>query len=304
MLRDRQRARATLAFLARSRVGTSVLRPMALRGWVPADLWRRMPAPDVFEVELLPGHFSYTNSLGDLNARGLYWRGVKGFEPFALGACIALFRRCSHFVDVGANTGIYTLSGLAANPNLIVTAFEPTPRFLAVLDANIALNGWHERVRRFDSAVADEEGSANFVLPEGVSPYSARLAAAEYRTQLPASYSDELVSVVKLDNAMAGTVVDLVKIDVEGAEHLVLMGARELLATSLPTVMFECHPEADVAATQQLLRELGYTFFQLDGPKPRAVKEVRPVADRHLNNFLAIARPDHLSVVASIGRGL
>jgi FkbM family methyltransferase len=226
---------------------------------------------------------------------------LKGFEPFAISACVALFPHCDHFVDVGANSGVYTLAGLATNSKLVVTACEPTPRFLNAFDENIDTNRWGERVRRCSAAVADIEGYAEFLLPKGDSPYSARLASAEYRIPASSDQIARMVPVVTLDHLIADTAVDLIKIDVEGAEHLVLMGASKVLATSIPSIMFECHPEANINAVEGILRNVGYEFFQLDGPRPRWVQQIRPGSNRHLNNFLAVARQDHRSLVASIG---
>jgi hypothetical protein len=63
--------------------------------------------------------------------------------------------------------------------------------------------------------------------------------------------------------------VDVVKIDAEGAEELILSGARSLLSGSRPTVVFEVNQEASAAlglspwGAWNILVALGYRFFSI-----------------------------------------
>jgi hypothetical protein len=64
--------------------------------------------------------------------------------------------------------------------------------------------------------------------------------------------------------------VDFLKLDVEGAEELVLRGAQSLLERSRPIVLFEVNPQANegaglaVSACWDFLRQMGYDFFKVD----------------------------------------
>ncbi|MCZ7629322.1 MAG: FkbM family methyltransferase [Microthrixaceae bacterium] len=69
------------------------------------------------------------------------------------------------------------------------------------------------------------------------------------------------VPVVPLDELTE--TADVVKIDVEGAEHLVLAGMSRLLATSRPLVFIEVLPEAEIHECESILRGAGYSFFHL-----------------------------------------
>ena len=76
----------------------------------------------------------------------------------------------------------------------------------------------------------------------------------------------------------------VVKIDVEGAEHLVLQGAAGLLRDVRPALIVEVGSEAREAATR-VLREAGYTLF--DGDLPAGERQEIPAC---AFNTLAVPR--------------
>lgn len=119
------------------------------------------------------------------------------------------------FVDVGANVGYFTL--LAASRGCRVVAFEPTPAVVVRLHENVALNGFDE-VTVVNAAVADKRGTLKLFLspddPEANNLYEGSISVE--------------VSTVSLDDALADhgvKKVDLLKIDAEGAEPMILIGA-------------------------------------------------------------------------------
>ena len=291
--------RSGLASVGRSRPAATVLRPLSRRGLLPSGLWHRLPTPDQFEVLDAAGAptFSYVRRSGDLASRVLYWRGADSYEPFAMGVFRQLAAVSSHIVDVGANTGVYTLVALAASKQTSVTSFEPNPRFRQALLGNLVINSWDDRCAVEEFAVAERSGTDRFYFPETDAPHSGRLVRSQYRFAAP---SGEVIQVVSLDDYFRDRVVDLIKIDVEGGEHLVLAGAERLLQNVAPAIVFECHPEADLDAVSDLLESLGYRTFQLDGPRPRPLQRITPSAQRDLNNFLAIRRPEHIELLRSV----
>lgn len=58
---------------------------------------------------------------------------------------------------------------------------------------------------------------------------------------------------------------DVLKIDVEGAEHLVLAGARKVLGEHRPLLVLECE-EYNKSEVTETLSDLDYKFFRLDFP--------------------------------------
>jgi FkbM family methyltransferase len=119
------------------------------------------------------------------------------------------------FVDVGANIGIYTIFALDLGARVI--ACEPDPHNFLRLQEHVALNGYDAEL--LNVAVADEPGTVR--LTQGLDSYNYLVRDGGAGIDVPATTLDEIIG----DRRVAG-----VKIDVEGAERLVLQGAARALA--------------------------------------------------------------------------
>lgn len=146
-------------------------------------------------------------------------------------------------VDVGANVGFLSvlLSRLVGQEGH-VHAFEPLADNLLLLRGNL----WrHDCVNTtvHPFAVSDAPGSVEMELDsEGAS-------GAHLGSGIP-------VEAVTLDDALRGVKVDVLKVDVEGAEPMVLRGARELLARSpglVAVVEFRGSEHLDGSTPEQVL---------------------------------------------------
>lgn len=238
-----------------------LLRPVTRTGMVPPDVWRRLPVEGTFEVQLSPAaSFRYRSTRGDMIGRNLCWTGVSVWEHETISAFMAMVPRCEVFLDVGANTGVYSLIAAAISPTLRAVAFEPLPAALSRLDANVRLNGWSDRIRVVGKAVSDRSGTVPFHAPFGELPTSASLAPGGFR-----GVAGEVIQVesVRLDDEVGDLPVDLVKIDVEFFEHDVIRGMPELLRRRRPILIVECHPDGPVQEVEDLLAPLGYRFVHL-----------------------------------------
>jgi FkbM family methyltransferase len=193
------------------------------------------------------------------------------------------------FVDIGANLGIYTLVACRmVGRSGRVIAFEPSLQSFPTLKENILLNGF-TNVQAFRIALSDKTGEA--FLYHGEDPGKNSLGSD------PGGESrGETVATLPLDEALHQASVkgvDVIKMDVEGAELLVLRGATRVITLHRPTVLFEMNPEASRRlgfsphAVWDLLANSGYEFFVLkqDGSLS-ALEAMRMV----LGNILAIPR--------------
>ena len=127
-------------------------------------------------------------------------------------------------VDIGANVGYFTLlSAEQVGPGGTVYAFEPEPDNYALLKKNIELNSY-SNIRAIESAVSDECGSIQLFLSSmDNGSHSIYDAAARGVAGI------KTVNTTTLDAFLEGKgwpKVDLVKIDVEGAENKVLDGMK------------------------------------------------------------------------------
>ena len=172
------------------------------------------------------------------------------------------------FVDVGACYGVYTLVAAKLVGAIgRVIAFEPATRSYAVLQENIKLNGL-ANVRPYRVALSDRIGAASL----HHHPDSSRNSLGMRHGILSAP---EEVETNTLDSIFGSDLpgrVDVMKLDVEGAEQLVFQGAREILLTALPAIIFEVQPAAATAlglsprGAWDFLERMGYGFFRvLDG---------------------------------------
>lgn len=209
-------------------------------------------------VRILGGRFRLDESLRRWRSEG---------EEQVLGTIDRILGAGDTFVDVGANFGLHTLvGGGKVGPRGKVVAIEPVPANLALLRRNVRLNGMADRVTIVDRAATDVPGRrlALHHVREGVS------VAASLRPVTAEGHSIE-VEATTLDECLAGErAIRLVKIDVEGAEHLVLRGAKRVLGELRPALLIEVHEFAlpaygtSAGAIRVELRAYGYREQVID----------------------------------------
>jgi FkbM family methyltransferase len=158
--------------------------------------------------------------------------------------------------DIGAHVGYYTLlSARMAGSSGKVFAFEPLPRNARYLERHVELNE-AKNVTIIEAAVTDETGTSSFV---------------QSPTSLEGRISPEgglTVETVSLDDLLtSGRIAppNVVKIDVEGAEALVLAGASAVLERYRPLLFLAIHGESARVKCGAYLRSVGYVFEALDG---------------------------------------
>jgi FkbM family methyltransferase len=171
----------------------------------------------------------------------------------------SLLRPGMTFIDVGANIGYYTLiAARLVGETGLVHCFEPNDPMRLKLEANIRRNGFGNVVVHAE-AVARETGEVEFY----ASTWDANQGTSSI---LPGSGRGAMQKVrsVSLDDfvaSLAGRRVDLVKMDIEGAELIAIEGGRRVLgATDAPPLIFEA---ADLAPVAGALRALGYEIRRL-----------------------------------------
>jgi len=194
----------------------------------------------------------------------------KDFEK----AEIAFLRRSlkpgNIFLDIGANGGIYTIiASKLIGAHGRVYAFEPGEKEIGILKHNIIKNKL-ENVTVIENAVSNVTGFARFAI--GSSRAMNSLAYSGRHDQKIIRW--QTVITISLDDFMARYSVprvDFIKIDVEGAEKLVLDGAKNLMSSKNKiTILFEASDFNEVGfgySSNHLLSELslaGFDVYYLD----------------------------------------
>ncbi|HEV3362802.1 MAG TPA: FkbM family methyltransferase [Acidimicrobiia bacterium] len=158
-------------------------------------------------------------------------------------------------VDGGAHIGVITVLLASLCPDGHVYAFEPVPETSAHLEHNLALNGLtNVTVERL--ALYGADGDITLTFNEAY-PGGSHIGNGECR-----------VGTARLDSwaqARGLDRLDLLKLDVEGAELAVLDGAEETLRRLKPLTVVECNPVALPRLTGKSYREL---FRRLRGLFP------------------------------------
>lgn len=202
------------------------------------------------------------------------------------------------FIDAGANDGLYTLfASRRVGSAGIVWSFEPSEREFKRLEKNVNLNQL-DNVHLFRVALAnrngDEELSVAGFEHEG---HNTLGAFAHSGVDL---LRTERVSVRKLDDLVVEAnllKVDVVKMDVEGAEQRLIEGAREVLSRFRPVLLFEALDSAlreqgsSRGQLLQLLASFQYELFSFDRVSGRPVRDH---ADYYSANMVAIPQESSL----------
>jgi len=167
----------------------------------------------------------------------------------------SLLRPGMRFVDVGANIGYYTVIGARlVGPTGQVHCFEPHTAIRAKLQENIERNDFSNVIVHAE-AMAETTGSVDFFAStwdqnQGISSIIPGVGRQESAATVPS---------INLDDFVAGLTparVDLIKMDIEGAELQVISGGRRTLeAADAPAIIFEASELAPIA---EALHAFGY----------------------------------------------
>lgn len=182
-----------------------------------------------------------------------------GFYEYSLSKEIAkLAKAGGTFVDVGANLGYFTLLWLGGNLNNTAIAVEASPRNKDRILNNIQRNRLEDRVEFHAFAAGDEAKKVVFEIgPEDQTGWG------KVQSDNNSPHSVE-VEMIRLDSII-NSPIDVLKIDVEGADTLVLKGCSQLLEKKqIKRIFFEQNEEnmqklgigKDEAVT--LLNQYGY----------------------------------------------
>ncbi|HPE38378.1 MAG TPA: FkbM family methyltransferase [Bacillota bacterium] len=138
----------------------------------------------------------------------------------------SLLKEGMKVLDIGANVGVYTLHALSLGCE--VYSFEPTPETFTILSTNLDANGYEfsKKKHLYNIAVSDHEGTVEFAKVKDISGHNSIYAENEADERI-------IVPCDSIDHVLADVPeVDVIKIDVEGAEPLVLKGLRSLISRS------------------------------------------------------------------------
>ncbi len=278
--------------------------PVRLRGNV-FNTWKKSGLPYTkfykdlrfegkLEVQLRDTHF-YMQASGGTVENEIYWKGIyRSLEPESIWLFEQLIKSgITSVVDVGANTGVYSLFSYALNPKLTIVAFEPSRKTFSKLKSNVELNQYSITLENI--ALSNSVGSALFYDTCDENQTNASLSSKMLKENPNAHVEmDEYeVAITTFDAYYSQSVlekVDFIKIDVELYEAEVLEGMVQTIRKEHPYLLFEVLTEEVVSKINVIMNELPgyelYEFVTTDGNyKMRRVEKLTGKGNYDWNYF-------------------
>lgn len=214
-----------------------------------------------FDIHFANVSFKMANDGGvDLVAQGIA-NGT--FEaPLPILVMALLSRLDGAFLDVGANTGLYSILAGAIKPGVRIDAFEPFPTAINICRRNARLNNLNSTFRLHECALSNVAGEAALYVPDQSHGF------VESSASLESTFKDNIteqitVPVYRLDDLELNHKISVIKVDIEGHEHAFLEGGGITLARNRPVIFLEILPKADMAALSDFKTRHGLIDFRL-----------------------------------------
>lgn len=240
--------------------------------WFDSLGWQEITVPNIGKIKVFPGEFI---------GRCLFLYGT--YEDELADIFRRIIRPGDNVVDIGANIGFFTLlaSRLCGAQGRVVS-IEASPEIFEVLKHNVQINEC-ANVSLHSCAVGAENGAIQFYLAP-----KENLGMGSLRPMHEDGVRKMVVPLRRLDDLeMLPQPIKLIKIDVEGAEPLVLKGACQLLERDRPFIALELTDEfsrqlgTSAQEAVELLKRYGYSLYQTDN----GFKEIQNVCGTQINLF-------------------
>ncbi|HEV7684546.1 MAG TPA: FkbM family methyltransferase [Pyrinomonadaceae bacterium] len=237
---------------------------------------RRPPPVFLMPLPVELGGYSFLCDLRDGISREVCFTGH--YEPVVTAIVRETLKPGMTFVDVGANWGYFTLlaAGLVGRSGQVL-ALEPDPRLVKTLSDNVTRSGL-EQVTVLPFAAGAEAGTLTLA---GYDEREENFGLSRIIPNGNGSPQTFQVKADSLDNILAAqnvSEIDLLKMDIEGAEGLAIAGLQRSLAQhKVKRLLLELHPAqlVELGGHHQLitnqLQAAGYQGWNIDH-SPTAIR--------------------------------
>lgn len=217
----------------------------------------------------------------------LFWGGIKnGWEKESTKLWVALCKNATTILDIGANTGFYSVLSKALNPTVKVYAFEPLPSIYKKLKLNSDLN--HYDINCVELALSNVNGEAK-VYPTSLDHvYSVTVNKnltedkKVFEVNIKTKRLDDFIEENNIKQ------VELIKIDVETFEVEVLTGMGKYLEIMKPDWLIEIQTDEIAEGISNLIKNIDYVFFNIDEKK--GITRVEKLGKSDTLNYLICKR--------------
>ena len=189
----------------------------------------------------------------------LFWSGINGnWEKQSLELWIRLCKQSNVILDIGANTGVYSLVAKTINREAKVYAFEPSKEVAPKLRRNIQANGYN--IEALEVALSNHNGVAIFHDKTGHN-YTGSLNAGNDTNTIAYEVKTQTLDSFVEENHLG---IDLIKMDVEKHEPEVIEGFKKYILIQQPTILIEILEDEIAQKIQSLIEDIPYLYFNLN----------------------------------------
>jgi FkbM family methyltransferase len=195
----------------------------------------------------------------------------KSFEYETLDLLRKTIKPDFQILDIGANIGLHSMiMAKELSSNGKIYSFEPSKKTYSSLVENIKLNGLGASISTFNLALSNKAETLFLAAPESanISEADADAYNSLRHTQTGKGNAEE-IQAITLDSWIIKEnikKIDLIKIDIEGAELLCFQGAKEFFTNHKPIIIMECceqhlaHFNNSIFDVLNYLSQFGYKF--------------------------------------------
>jgi FkbM family methyltransferase len=213
----------------------------------------------------------------------VFWYGLgNSWEPETIRIWKKLCLGAETILDIGANTGVYSLIAKTLNPDAKVYAFEPSDLIFYKLERNNQLNKYD--IQLINKGVSNITGELVFYDVEDTHQTSASLEADKLKNMegFTGKIREYKIPTIRIDDFMAEnelTKIDLVKIDVELHEPQVLEGFGKYLMSCKPIIIVEILTHEVAERIHLLVNKSDFDFYELqENGEIIKVEQMKPVS--------------------------
>ena len=242
--------------------------------WVPPkSINQYLYFNDRFKVNIdTNNHFRLQNyGRGFTNEASLFWFGFGGgWEKTSRSLWLELCKCSEVIIDIGANTGVYSVIAKTVNNKAKVYAYEPVKRVYDKLLYNMEINGYD--VVCMNTALSNKDGYATLYDFDQPHQYSASLNKEFFADIATSLEIKDIKMETKIETRKLSSEIerldlkkiDLMKIDVEKHELEVLAGMEDFLQKFKPSILIEILDDDTGDRIQRIFQDMDYMFYNID----------------------------------------
>jgi FkbM family methyltransferase len=191
------------------------------------------------------------------------------WEKESLKIWAELSKNCQIIIDIGANTGIYSLLAQNNNPQSKIIAIEPIDTNFAVLSQNIKQNQFP--IYTENVALSDIEGIAKMYMLKDRLNYMTSVNDDRYSLHPEIKGNIEVVEIEVplksysyIHQKYNLEDLHLIKIDVEGHEATVIKAMVPYIEKYKPSILIEVIGDENAKVLDSIFKEIGYMFISIN----------------------------------------